>query len=110
VSDTGSEAQADQPTPEVGPRRRYPPAPRPGLRAPRAARPAQPRAAAPNRSRTAVRAGRPERSALSASALGEDAQDDSPSLVGMVGIVALSVALIILVSFAAGYGFGHLFL
>ena len=36
--------------------------------------------------------------------------DEGPSLLSMVRIVAIVVALIILVSFAAGYGFGRLFL
>ncbi len=36
--------------------------------------------------------------------------DDGPSLLAMVRIVAITVALIILVSFAAGYGFGRWFL
>jgi hypothetical protein len=40
----------------------------------------------------------------------EPAIDQGPSLLSMVRIVAIGVALIILVSFAAGYGFGRLFL
>jgi hypothetical protein len=40
----------------------------------------------------------------------EQAFDEGPSLLSMVRIVAIGVALIILVSFAAGYGFGRLFL
>jgi hypothetical protein len=36
--------------------------------------------------------------------------DDGPSVLTMVGVVALGVALVILVFFAAGYGFGRLFL
>lgn len=36
--------------------------------------------------------------------------DDGPSVLAMIGYVALSVALVILVAFAAGYGFGRLFL
>ena len=36
--------------------------------------------------------------------------DENPSVLGMIAIVAVSVALIILVFFAAGYGFGRLFL
>ena len=36
--------------------------------------------------------------------------DDGPSVLTMVGAVALIVALVILVFFAAGYGFGRLFL
>jgi hypothetical protein len=40
----------------------------------------------------------------------QPAIDQSPSLLSMVRIVAITVALIILVSFAAGYGFGRLFL
>jgi hypothetical protein len=35
---------------------------------------------------------------------------DGPSVLAMVGAVALIVALVILVFFAAGYGFGRLFL
>jgi len=36
--------------------------------------------------------------------------DDGPSVLVMVGAVAFGVALVILVFFAAGYGFGRLFL
>lgn len=36
--------------------------------------------------------------------------EDGPSVMAMVGAVALIVALVILVFFAAGYGFGRLFL
>lgn len=36
--------------------------------------------------------------------------DDGPSVARMIGGVALLVALVILVFFAAGYGFGRLFL
>jgi preprotein translocase subunit SecE len=36
--------------------------------------------------------------------------DDGPSVLTMVGVVALIVALVILVFFGAGYGFGRLFL
>jgi hypothetical protein len=36
--------------------------------------------------------------------------DDGPSVLAMVGVVALGVALVILAFFAAGYGFGRLFL
>lgn len=36
--------------------------------------------------------------------------DEGPSVLKMVGFVALAVALVILVFFAAGYGFGRLFL
>jgi preprotein translocase subunit SecE len=36
--------------------------------------------------------------------------DENPSVIGMIGIVAISVALIILICFAAGYGFGRAFL
>jgi preprotein translocase subunit SecE len=36
--------------------------------------------------------------------------DNGPSMLTMVGAVALIVALVILVFFAAGYGFGRLFL
>lgn len=35
---------------------------------------------------------------------------DGPSVLRMIGAVALIVALVILVFFAAGYGFGRLFL
>jgi hypothetical protein len=37
-------------------------------------------------------------------------EDDRPSLVAMIGGVALGVALVILVFFGAGYAFGRLFL
>jgi hypothetical protein len=36
--------------------------------------------------------------------------EDGPSVLAMIGAVALIVALVILVFFAAGYGFGRLFL
>jgi preprotein translocase subunit SecE len=36
--------------------------------------------------------------------------DQGPSMLRMVGAVALFVAVVILVFFAAGYGFGRLFL
>lgn len=36
--------------------------------------------------------------------------EHGPSVLRMVGAVALIVALVILVFFAAGYGFGRLFL
>lgn len=36
--------------------------------------------------------------------------EDGPSMLTMIGVVALIVALVILVFFAAGYGFGRLFL
>jgi hypothetical protein len=36
--------------------------------------------------------------------------EEGPSVLRMVGFVALFVALVILVFFAAGYGFGRLFL
>jgi preprotein translocase subunit SecE len=35
---------------------------------------------------------------------------EGPSVLAMVGVVALMVAIVILVFFAAGYGFGRLFL
>jgi hypothetical protein len=35
---------------------------------------------------------------------------ESPSMLKMVGAVAIGVALVILLFFAAGYGFGRLFL
>jgi hypothetical protein len=36
--------------------------------------------------------------------------DDGPSVLSMIAIVAISVMVVILVCFAAGYGFGRLFL
>jgi hypothetical protein len=36
--------------------------------------------------------------------------DDGPSVPRMIGAVALGVALVILIFFAAGYGFARLFL
>jgi hypothetical protein len=36
--------------------------------------------------------------------------DEGPSVPRMIGFVALGVALVILAFFAAGYGFGRLFL
>ncbi len=36
--------------------------------------------------------------------------EDGPSVLTMIGAVALIVALVILAFFAAGYGFGRLFL
>jgi hypothetical protein len=36
--------------------------------------------------------------------------DEGPSVFAMIGAVALIVALVILIFFAAGYGFGRLFL
>jgi hypothetical protein len=36
--------------------------------------------------------------------------DDGPSVLAMIGWVALFVAVVILAFFAAGYGFGRLFL
>jgi hypothetical protein len=36
--------------------------------------------------------------------------EEGPSVLKMVGAVAIGVALVILVFFAAGYGFGRLFL
>jgi hypothetical protein len=36
--------------------------------------------------------------------------DHGPSVIKMIGAVALVVALVILIGFAAGYGFGRLFL
>lgn len=36
--------------------------------------------------------------------------EEGPSVLKMVGAVALLVAVVILVFFAAGYGFGRLFL
>jgi hypothetical protein len=40
----------------------------------------------------------------------QTAIDAGPSMLSMVRIVAVSVALVVLFSFAAGYGFGRLFL
>jgi hypothetical protein len=51
-----------------------------------------------------------ERAAPSAQRPQEPTIDQGPTLLSMVRIVAIGVALIILVSFAAGYGFGRLFL
>jgi hypothetical protein len=45
----------------------------------------------------------------SAAEVHERVLDEGPSLLSMVRIVAIAVALIILVSFAAGYGFARLF-
>jgi hypothetical protein len=36
--------------------------------------------------------------------------DDRPSLAAMIGAVAVAVALVILLFFAAGYAFGRFFL
>jgi preprotein translocase subunit SecE len=36
--------------------------------------------------------------------------DDGPKMLSMIGWVALIVALVILVFFAIGYGFGRMFL
>jgi preprotein translocase subunit SecE len=36
--------------------------------------------------------------------------DDGPHVLAMIGAVAVFVALVILLFFAAGYGFGRLFL
>jgi hypothetical protein len=36
--------------------------------------------------------------------------DDGPSVLKMIGFVALAVTLVILVFFAAGYGFGRVFI
>jgi hypothetical protein len=102
VRDRRSEAQTDYPEEGGPPRHRYPPPPRPGARAARAARAARQRPTSGAQEESEV-SGRP-------SALDEGAQGESPSLPAMVGIVGLSVAVIILVSFAAGYGFGRLFL
>ena len=51
----------------------------------------------------------PMRPSGQAGSVGE-MNDDGPSVLTMVGAVALIVALVILVFFAAGYGFGRLFL
>ncbi len=42
--------------------------------------------------------------------MNEDDQDNHPRFLTMVGIVALSVAVTILVFFGVGYAFGRLFL
>jgi hypothetical protein len=57
-----------------------------------------------------ARPSKPERARQRPERHEQPAVDQSPSLLSMVRIVALTVALIILVSFAAGYGFGRLFL
>jgi hypothetical protein len=51
-----------------------------------------------------------ERAPASAQSSQQPALEEGPSLLSMVRIVAVAVALIILVSFAAGYCFGRLFL
>ncbi len=51
-----------------------------------------------------------ERAPQQAARVDEPGIDEGPSVLAMVRIVAITVALIILVSFAAGYGFGRLFL
>ena len=56
------------------------------------------------------RVARPHRARPSVAQPQEQALEQGPSLFSMVRIVAIAVALIILVSFAAGYGFGRLFL
>jgi preprotein translocase subunit SecE len=40
----------------------------------------------------------------------EEQQDEHPSFVRMIGIVAAGVAITILIFFAVGYAFGRLFL
>jgi hypothetical protein len=47
--------------------------------------------------------------AVAPAKLGE-MNDQGPSVLMMIGAVAVIVALVILVFFAAGYGFGRLFL
>ena len=42
--------------------------------------------------------------------MNEDERDNHPRFLTMVGIVALSVAVTILVFFGVGYAFGRLFL
>jgi hypothetical protein len=42
--------------------------------------------------------------------MNDDQGPVTPSVLTMIGAVALIVALVILVFFAAGYGFGRLFL
>ena len=57
------------------------------------------------------RAGPPNRpSDVQAMVDGAEMNDEGPSVLKMIGAVALGVALVILVFFAAGYGFGRLFL
>jgi hypothetical protein len=53
---------------------------------------------------------KPERARPEIANPGEPVLDEGPSVLSMVRVVAIAVALIILVSFAAGYGFGRLFL
>lgn len=110
MTDRRPEAQTDYPTPGGAPRRRYPPAPGPGARAARAARAAALRAPSRARRDAEAEGESPARRSPPEDGYAEAAQGESPTLVAMVGIVALSVALIILLSFAAGYGFGRLFL
>ena len=42
--------------------------------------------------------------------MNEDDQDNRPRFLTMIGIVALSVAVTILIFFGIGYAFGRLFL
>jgi hypothetical protein len=49
-------------------------------------------------------------SEVQAAVEGAEMNDEGPSVLKMIGAVALGVALVILVFFAAGYGFGRLFL
>jgi hypothetical protein len=56
------------------------------------------------------RAPKPKRAASGREHDEHPAIHDSPSVPSMVRIVAITVTLIILISFAAGYGFGRLFL
>ena len=58
----------------------------------------------------AGRIGRRRRGLGRSPAKGCIVNDDGPSVLTMIGAVALIVALVILVFFAAGYGFGRLFL
>jgi hypothetical protein len=57
-----------------------------------------------------TRIARPRRAPARVAQPPERALEEGPSLFSMVRAVAIAVALIILVSFAAGYGFGRLFL
>lgn len=57
-----------------------------------------------------LRRAKPQRAPASAPRPPEPTLDEGPSLLSMVRIVAIAVALIILISFAAGYGFGRFFL
>ena len=55
-------------------------------------------------------AGPAQTHAARTAAAGAAMSEDGPSVLAMIGAVALIVALVILIFFAAGYGFGRLFL